>query len=180
MTKKVYINPEILQEFLSYDQDSGLLFWKPRDRKHFSHDRIWKAWNTKNANREAFTSRTDTGYKHGSILGKSVTAHRVAWVLYHGDWPKEHIDHINGIRTDNRIHNLREASNAQNGQNYGLTSKNKSGYKGVRWVPEKKKWIARVYAFNKMHHIGYYNSCEDAVAAYRAKAKDLHGDFYCE
>ena len=57
------------------------------------------------------------GYIYIRIKYKKFCAHRIAWRLYYGTWPKHQIDHINGNRSDNRIYNLREATNRQNCQN---------------------------------------------------------------
>lgn len=107
-----------------YDPQTGNLFWKPRDVKWFSDstrwsaDQICKSWNTRYANKPAFTSRDSDGYPQGHILTKSLRAHRLIWLLVHGVWP-DNIDHINKDRSDNRLENLRSVTHKENMQNKG-------------------------------------------------------------
>ena len=115
------ITPDLVREFLSYDPESGKLFWKKRDEKWFSDKPISqahsaKAWNRKYAGLEAFTTTGAQGYKNGSIFRVPLSAHRAAWAILYGEWP-DHIDHINRNRSDNRIVNLRSVTKAQNAQN---------------------------------------------------------------
>jgi len=88
------------------------------------------------------------------------------------------VDHINGDSLDNRRENLRFASVSENLFNRGKTSKNRSGYKGVFWSQEKGRWKAEVGAHGKKHHVGYFQSAEDAYEAYKNLAESLHGDFF--
>jgi hypothetical protein len=96
---------------------------------------------------------------------------------HHGRWPTNHIDPINGIRDDNRIENLREATNAQNGANQGKPSTNTSGYKGVHWDKCNKKWVAQIRVNRKATHLGYFTNIEDAAATYQAAARQYFGEF---
>ena len=104
-------------------------------------------------------------------------AHRVAWVMTHGEWPKEMIDHINGDRSDNRLCNLRQATRSQNLINSKLSSRNSSGFRGVSWCSAKQKWDARIYSATKLRLLGRFKTKEEAIAAYAAAAAELHGDF---
>jgi len=125
------------------------------------------------------------GYKdtHGHLKiyfrGCAFQAHRLVWVMHNG--PIEgglFIDHINGKRDDNRIENLRLATNTQNLWNaHGPSKNNKSGFKGVNWDKVYNKWKASISANGKRHHLGYFSNPEDAGEAYRKAAKELHGDF---
>ncbi|HGT7578247.1 TPA: HNH endonuclease [Escherichia coli] len=88
------------------------------------------------------------------------------------------IDHINNVKTDNRICNLREASNNENGWNAGKPSTNTSGVKGVSWDAEKNKWKAHCRVFGKKYTVGRFSSkeyAERAVAEFREKH---HGEFF--
>ena len=87
------------------------------------------------------------------------------------------IDHINHNGLDNRRENLRICTNAENQRNRGKQKNNTSGYKGVDWRKDHKKWRARINKDNKTIHIGYYNIIEEAARAYDAKAKELHGKY---
>ncbi|MDN5006502.1 HNH endonuclease signature motif containing protein, partial [Bradyrhizobium sp. GCM10027634] len=72
-----------------------------------------------------------TGYLRVSYDGVSFKAHRLAWFYVYGEWPSGDLDHANGVKTDNRIANLRPATRPQNQQNHPLTRKNSVGFKGV-------------------------------------------------
>lgn len=110
------------------------------------------------------------GYVQIKADGRNYLAHRLAWLYVHGVWPADQIDHINGIRSDNRIENLREATSAQNQQNRSLCHNSKSGYPGVRWAERRRKWQAVIKTGGRTTHLGSFTNIEDAIAA-RAKAK---------
>lgn len=103
-----------VRELLSYDAETGILTRKVRT----SH-RI-------NLGDVAGTVRPD-GYLKVSLDNKSYLAHRVAWVIEYGVWPDFEIDHINGIRSDNRICNLRDVTPSTNQENQRVAYKNSAG-----------------------------------------------------
>ena len=117
------------------------------------------------------------GYRKIKINYKRYPAHRIAWLMTYGYMPQKHIDHINRVKDDNRIANLREATPAENGHNTKKPSHNTSGYKGVCWEKKSRKWHARISIDGKRQHIGYYDTAEDAASAYDLAAIELHGDF---
>ncbi len=88
-----------------------------------------------------------------------------------------YIDHINGIRHDNRKENLRISTHAQNCQNGKITFRNSTGYIGVYWYKRDKKWTAAIGHENKLINLGYFCNREDAELAYSDAARRLHGDF---
>lgn len=90
-------------------------------------------------------------------------------------WPL--VDHINGDGLDNRRANLREATNAQNMRNKGLYRNNSSGFKGVSWQKECRKWQAGIRLDGTRRHLGLFLVAEDAAAAYDEAARELHGEF---
>lgn len=110
-----------------------------------------------------------------------VKAHRLAWFYVHGEWPKDEIDHINGIRNDNRIENLRQSTKSQNMQNkkkYSVKSDlPQSIYPGVTWSKVMRKWIARISKDGKKYYLGSFIEPEDAYKVYLENKKKLH-DFY--
>ena len=118
--------------------------------------------------------RTSLGYIHTSLLGKVYNAHRLAWCYFYGVFPEGKIDHINRIRWDNRIVNLRDVSDLENGRNRYVNANNKSGYTGVHYYVKKKKWVARIEDNGKRIHLGYFINKADAIAA-RKKAEELYG-----
>lgn len=114
-----------------------------------------------------------------SVFGIHIRPARLAWLLHHGDWPPNGywIDHINGIKADNRIVNLRLATPTQNQQN-----KAGSGTypKGVTWRDRKEKpWQAKIRINGVRIHLGSFADMEDAAEAYRQAAIKYHGEFAC-
>jgi len=101
----------------------------------------------------------------------------LAWLFVHGFDPPQQIDHINGIRDDNRIANLRLATVAENSQNVGKQSNNKSGFKGVHWHARGKKFRAQIMANGKSKSLGLFHTAAEAAAAYDIAAAELHGEF---
>lgn len=89
----------------------------------------------------------------------------------------EYVDHINGNKLDNRKSNLRICTNAQNGWNQGISKKNTSGYKGVRWHKLAKKWDARIRVNRKEFYLGLFIDIKDAAKAYNEAALQYHGEF---
>ena len=88
------------------------------------------------------------------------------------------VDHINGDGLDNRRANLRLATRSQNMCNRGPNANNKSGYKGVSWMPKLGKWRATIVVNGKQTHLGLFSTPEDAHATYCDAAKRLHGSFW--
>jgi hypothetical protein len=112
-----------------------------------------------------------------SVLGVSIRYNRLAWALHNGVWPPNDmwIDHINTIKADNRIANLRLATPTQNQQN-------KSGYgvypKGVTWRNRLvRPWQAKIRVNGVRIHLGSFEDMEDAAEAYRKAAEEYHGEF---
>lgn len=117
------------------------------------------------------------GYIRIKIDNKLYSAHRLAWLYVYGEWPSKFVDHINGIKDDNRISNLREATRSQNGMNRTKMTNNKSGYKGVFWDKRANKWKAQIRYNGKFKYLGYFDNIEDAVNIYNENANILHGEF---
>lgn len=93
-------------------------------------------------------------------------AHRLAWLVSHGQWPEHQIDHINGDRADNRLANLRLATHAENQLNRHKSRPNKHGLKGVDICPKSGRFRARVVVSSKKHNLGYFDTAEQAHAAF--------------
>lgn len=117
------------------------------------------------------------GYERISIWGRRYYSHRLAWLYVYGQWPVGEIDHINGIRNDNRICNLRVASRAQNLQNQKIRDVNKSGYKGVSWSKARKRWVAAIQVNRRKITLGRFRCIEEARLAYEAAAREHFGEF---
>jgi len=127
---------------------------------------------------KAPTKQIGTVGKHGYIVfshrGRQQYAHRVAWHMTYGFAPPKHIDHINRVKTDNRITNLRLADDLINNRNRGLANANNfSGLLGVSKPKQTRKWSAAITVDYKRKHLGYYDTPEEAHAAYM-EAKRVH------
>jgi hypothetical protein len=89
----------------------------------------------------------------------------------------EEVDHEDLNPLNNRRGNLRLASKSQNMQNRGATILSTSGYKGVFWQKHAKKWRAMIGHNGKKHHLGYFDTPEQAYKAYCEAASKYHGEF---
>lgn len=116
------------------------------------------------------------GYRRVMLDNVEHYAHRVAWLLQHGSWPKGQIDHKNRDRADNRLVNLRIADSGQNTRNRA-TSRSNSGVRGVYFYKRTKQWVARVVVDGKEHHLGYFDDLASAARARQEAASRLHGAF---
>ena len=111
------------------------------------------------------------GYLQIKVQSRKYKAHRLAWLYVYGVWPEDQLDHVNRVRTDNRIANLRAVTNKQNQQNASKRSDNTSGHTGVRWHRWASKWLAHIRHNQKLIHLGCFATIEEAVAARKAAEK---------
>lgn len=113
--------------------------------------------------------KSGSGYLTVYVDGKNYNAHRLAWLHHYGEWPAKNIDHINGIRTDNRIANLRDLEQSENIRQKRV-SKGASGVIGVHFHKGTGKWIARasLSAKEPVTHLGSFETMEAARDAYVA------------
>ena len=114
------------------------------------------------------------GYGRITLLGKRYKSHRVAWAMHHGDWPPDQIDHINGVKSDNRIENLRSVSQAENSKNSKIPANNMSGVIGIHWDKVNFRWVARIRVNGKKIDLCRTKDFDEAVAA-RKKAEAEYG-----
>lgn len=146
---------------LRYDQETGVLVWRERPSSAFPSEATAKSWNSKHANKPAFTAPLATGHLTGRYGGKTYLSHRVIWLIMTGEWPDGCIDHINGDPSDNRWQNLRCVSHAENCRNQKRRTTNTSGKSGVCWDKRSKRWRVRV----STKHIGDYRCIAHAIKA---------------
>lgn len=149
---------------LSYDPETGLLTWKVKS-------------GPKAAGDIAGCLQNRTAYIGVGLNGRIYKAHRLAWLLYYGDWPVDKIDHRDGCRTNNKIINLRCADDFQNAYNRKIRQDNTSGFKGVSWQKAVGKWQVRISVLGKWHLLGYFANIEEAAARYLQASNDLHSEF---
>lgn len=162
-------SPDLLRQLFKYDPETGALTWRERPREMFQESFHWKRWNTRYAGRAA--SSAIRGYLRVTVGGKSRRAHRVIWALVHGAWPEGEIDHINGVRSDNRLVNLREVSRVINARNVSLNARNASGVTGV--YRQGERWRAFIGIGGSNVSLGSFVTFAEAVAARKAAAKVL-------
>lgn len=167
MTENPLPSPETLRQLLDYDPKTGELFWRWRSVEWFATKRAYSTWNARYSGKPAFTAYR-LGYKQGSVQNRKMSAHRVAFAIYYGRWPIGELDHINGIRYDNRITNLREVTRQENARNLSLRSDNKSGHIGVAQKIDGS-WQAYITVDKKMIHLGFHKTKDEAIEA-RMKA----------
>jgi len=163
---------EFLNRVLRYEPGTGKLFWKARSPDLFedgghSAAHSCAKWNARFAEKEAFTATKSDGYKHGTVRGVHYPAQRIIWKMVTGIDP-DHADHINGVRSDNRLVNLRNVSASENSRNSARHRDNRSGAVGVRWVARTAKWQAFVQLSSGFIHLGIFSDFDDAVAARKA------------
>jgi hypothetical protein len=167
---------EDLRRLFRYEPETGRIFWNIRTRMDFSvppSDAVLAKWNQSNAGKEAFTRTSALGYLWESALGERLLAHRVAFAVTYGRHPKDQIDHLNGIRHDNRLENLREATNQQNARNQRRRKTNLSGATGVFWHSHAGKWCAQIRTGGHLHSLGLFEDFDLAVAARKKAEKRL-------
>jgi hypothetical protein len=151
-----------LRELLHYDHETGLFRYRS-SRKGIKFGQS--------------VGHNDNGYIRIKVDHCRHAAHRLAWLYVHGEWPNGLVDHANGNSLDNRICNLRVATDAQSAANTGKKSGNKSGVKGVNWKKQQGKWCARITLDYKRTHLGYFDTLDEAREAYEAAAIKHHGEF---
>jgi hypothetical protein len=155
MTNKILTQAK-LKEILNYDPDTGIFKWIIKPRR----SRI---------NVGTITGKsTSNGYPVITYEGKQYQAHRLSWLYVYGVFPKNETDHINHIRDDNRIVNLREATGTENQMNRSCSKNNKSGHTGVNWIKLRYKWRASIMVNNKKLHLGYFTKKKEAIEARKA------------
>lgn len=164
-TTKSDLTAARLRELLHYDPETGVFTRKVRTAQMMRVGDI--AGNPH-----------ENGYITVQLLGRTYRAHVLAWLYTHSAWPPEDVDHINRVRHDNRISNLRLASRSENLQNSGLSRRNTSRHKGVRRQvlsgEPTGRWQAFIYLHRRFTHLGIFSSVEDAAAARKAAEALYH------
>jgi hypothetical protein len=150
-----------LKELLSYDHETGLFTW-----------RVSKGTAKKGS---------IAGYKHLDgyiqimIDNKNYLAHRLAWIYVYGSLPEKDLDHINEIKDNNRICNLRLATRQENNHNISKPRiHNISGFRGVCWCKCAKKWKSQIGINGKKKYLGIFNTAEEAYEAYLKAKREIH------
>jgi hypothetical protein len=154
------LSAERARELLNYDPATGLLTWKV-GRSH------------KTPAGSPAGSLSKQGYVCVKVGGVLYKAHRLAWLLLTGGWPSQFLDHINGVKSDNRACNLREIGRAGNAENlHRARVDSKTGLLGVS--RDGFKFRATIQASRRLHYLGAYQTPEEAHQAYLTAKRQLH------
>ncbi|MDY6957868.1 MAG: HNH endonuclease [Halobacteriota archaeon] len=157
---------ERLRKVFAYDKTKGLFYYKIKTNRSV---KIGQAAGWVNEH---------NGYRYVSIDGEVFLYARLVWFYVYGHFPENDIDHINRIRHDNRIKNLRKVNRRSNLKNSKVPITNSSGVKGVGWFKKSKKWRASIMVNQKDHHLGLYKNFHNAVCARLAAEQCLGWDKY--
>ena len=152
-----------LMEVLDCDPEIGEFYWKEQPGSR--SDLVGK--------RAGYNSPKP--YRSITIDGEGYIEHRLMWLYVHGKFPSDQLDHINRKGADNRIENLREATNSE-------TQRNRPAYvglKGAHWNKRDRRWVASAALDNgKTTNLGSYDTEEEAHEAYCKAAKKCYGEFF--
>ena len=176
MAKRELPTIEILHKLLVCDAIAGKLYWRERDVNMFKLTGVGGAygnccrWNARFSGKEAFTTNDGDGYLTGEIYEQKFRAHRIVWAMNYGEWPNQ-IDHLNGIRKDNRLKNLRSVTSLENSRNNTMPINNTSGVCGVGWYKSSGKWVASIGVYGRRVHLGYFTDINDATDARKSAEK---------
>lgn len=150
-----------LKKILNYDSQTGVFTWISDMGRRVKAGQIAGCLH-------------HSGYLQIRYNQKSYLAHRLAWLYVHGEWPKKHLDHINGIKSQNNIDNLRQVSHAENTQNL-KSSRGTTGFLGVSIdTARKNRWSAKIKLNGKSKHLGWFKTPEEAHQAYVTAKRQLH------
>jgi hypothetical protein len=153
-----------LRELLAYDETTGA-FSRRSGKRGGRSGEILSGHNTGHGHRQTI------------IDGKSYYLHRLAWLYVTGCFPNGNIDHINGDAGDNRFANLRDVTHAMNMQNLGkATARSATGLLGVMPDRSRKtiKYRAHITVLGERHHLGSFDTPEDAHQAYLKAKRHMH------
>ncbi len=156
------ITQEMIKELLIYNPDTGIFLWK-----------IASVGRIKMLG--VAGSKHNQGYIVITIKGKAYLAHRLAWLYVYGEIPREQLDHINNIRSDNRIANLRVATHIQNqGNQIKPHHENKTGFLGVSFDKRRNKYVAYISINGRNKKLGRFDTPEEAHKKYIEKKREIH------
>ena len=149
----------VAQQFFSYDPDEGVLRWRVSRRAQSQAGDI--------------AGSMSNGARQVEFFGRAYLAHRIIWLYMTGSWPKQMIDHINGVRDDNRWCNLRDVSRTVNENNRREPgAHNSSGFLGV--TKHRNRWRAQIKANGRNNVLGVFDTPEEAHEAYVQAKRRLH------
>lgn len=125
------------------------------------------------ASKGSVAGSPSNGYVRIGVLGSTYRAHRLVWLYAHGSFPTGQLDHINHIKCDNRLENLRDVTFKVNQKNKQKYKSNTTGVTGVSWYKTKLEWRSTIYNAHKQIHLGYFVSKFEAICA-RKSAENMY------
>lgn len=164
------VSPAHIRQQFTYDEATGEFRHRHDKKAGPKHSNIRAVAGT------IATSNAGKGYLKVVVFNRSFLAHRAAWAYVHGEWPEGQIDHINGVRHDNRLSNLRDVSQSENQHNQCVTKRRKadSPLAGAHFNKPWGKWQAMIGVNGKSHSLGGFATAEEAHAAYLAAKAVMH------
>lgn len=174
MVLRILPSRDLVRQLLDYDAETGAFTWRPRPREMFPSEKGFMVWNGRFAGKAA-------GHANGlrrtiAIAATSYLAHRLAWLIHYGEPVPDLIDHADLNALNNSISNLRAASKGQNMSNAQRRKDNTIGAKGVH-RQHNGRFFARVTVGGVLHHLGTFDTVEEAAEARQNAAARLHGKF---
>lgn len=151
LSKEAALTHEYLTDTFNYCPDTGIFTYK-----------VTKGSRAVAGNRAG--TLNNIGYRLIKIKEYLYLEHRLAWFYCFKEWPTGVLDHINRVRDDNRLDNLREVTESDNLHNMSTPKRNSSGIKGVSM--QSGRWCARIMINRKEVHLGRYDTKEEAAEAY--------------
>lgn len=161
-TNKEDLTQELISKVLKYDATTGTLIW-------ISNLHSKRAIT----NSRAGSVVTRTGYRSISLFGKTYPEHQLIWFIYYGVWPSGQIDHINQIRDDNRITNLRDVSKSENARNRSRNPNSKLGEHGIWYNQRTFKYVAEITLNGKKVYQKSFDDIDEAIKERKTKSLEL-------
>ena len=172
-----HLSAATLRELIDYDPKAGVFTWKRRPLSMFKNLRACEAWNGRYAHKLA-GGLSGLGHISIRVNDRAFWAHRLAFLHMTGQWPQDEVDHINGVKTDNRYANLRDVSGAVNRQNIRLPLRTRKSdlplgvYHHARLV--KTPFSASLHVGDRNMFLGYHATAEAAHEAYVIAKRIYH------
>jgi len=169
-SKKKYTYPyqrlidiSVAEDIIDFDPITQNMFWKHRASEYFKDPNRSFSWNAKNEGKQCFNYLDVNGYLRGVIFKHKIPKHRLIWLFSYGRWPNGFIDHINGIKTDNRLVNLREVTSKENSKNRAISKSNSTGHMNVYNAKRQGAYRVAFCIDGKYKSLGVYDNIQDAV-----------------
>lgn len=158
---KEELTQDLLSKVLKYDPLSGTLIWISN-----LHSR-----SVVPSSRAGYLKKS--GYRGISLFGKTYAEHHLIWFIHYGVWPTGQIDHINQVRDDNRIANLREVTKAENARNRSRNPNSKLGEHGIWFNMRTNKYVAEITLNGKKVYQKSFDDIDEAIAERKIKSLEL-------